>query len=109
MSINDRGQYHAQAPRLVAEVPMVSRPSKDQVTKLPIYLDVGHAKLQFLNGKWSDYGGDDVNVMEEIEALKFQLKQANAENEALKARQDVLMDMAATAQLDLEKYDSFKD
>ena len=38
----------------------------------------------------------------------MELKKLNAENEALQNRQDVLMDMAAQAHLDLERYQLMK-
>lgn len=88
---------------------LVSERSKDPVTKIPIKLSIGNINLQFLDGAWTEAGGSDMSVQQEIEILKMELKKLNAENEALQNRQDVLMDMAAQAHLDLERYQFMKE
>eukprot|EP00657_Telonema_sp_P-1_P001714 TRINITY_DN14384_c0_g1_i1.p1 TRINITY_DN14384_c0_g1~~TRINITY_DN14384_c0_g1_i1.p1 ORF type:complete len:126 (-),score=22.52 TRINITY_DN14384_c0_g1_i1:50-427(-) len=79
----------------------------------PVQLDLGMVRVKFVNGRWMEESatamGATQTVEEENRDLHQRLTKLSSENNMLKYRNEVLMQMLTVARLDLEKYQKVQE
>eukprot|EP00656_Telonema_subtile_P023292 TRINITY_DN2468_c0_g2_i1.p2 TRINITY_DN2468_c0_g2~~TRINITY_DN2468_c0_g2_i1.p2 ORF type:complete len:133 (+),score=33.27 TRINITY_DN2468_c0_g2_i1:173-571(+) len=83
------------------------------MTHDPVSLDLGMVRVKFVNGRWVEEStnmmGAAQTVEEENRDLHQRLTKMSSENNMLKYRNEVLMQMLTVARLDLEKYQKVQE
>merc|ERR1711871_1213239 len=83
-----------------------------QILKDVIQMDLGQFKLEFINGRWKEQDQKMTTaktIEDENRELNAKIRGLNSENNMLKYRNEVLMQMLTVAKLDLEKYNAMKE